>query len=233
MLWGIKPVQQQAAYGLAVEGLRRQIQLGLLLPGERMPAERKLAEELNVSRVTLREALRILETEGYLLVKRGSQGGAFVAEEEALRRITLRKISLDPAAAMRALEFREAVERVAAQLASARRTPADLRRLKEALSAIHRANSGGELRRAETSFGLALAEASQNMHFVQAAEQALSAANLPLVMGSIAEAREASEVLRRAVLDAIEARQSEAAERAALQIIERDRATFRSLPKVA
>ena len=101
MLWGIKPVQQQAAYGLAVEGLRRQIQLGLLLPGERMPAERKLAEELNVSRVTLREALRILETEGYLTVRRGSQGGAFVANEETLRKITLRRIALDPALPMR------------------------------------------------------------------------------------------------------------------------------------
>jgi DNA-binding FadR family transcriptional regulator len=233
MLWGIKPVQQQAAYGLAVEGLRRQIQLGLLLPGERMPAERRLAEELNVSRVTLREALRILETEGYLSVKRGSQGGAFVAAEDDLRRISLRRIALDPAAAMRALEFREAVERVAVQLAALRRTPADLRRLKDALSAIHLANSGGELRHAETSFALALAEASQNTHFAHATEQALAATNLPLMKGAVAEAREQSEALRRAVLDAIEAHQQDAAERTIINIIERDRTRFRALPKVA
>lgn len=233
MLWGIKPVQQQAAYGLAVEGLRRQIQLGLLLPGERMPAERKLAEGLNVSRVTLREALRILETEGYLTVRRGSRGGAFVATEESLLRLTLRKIALDPAAAMRALEFREAVERVAAQLASSRRTPADLRKLKEALTAIHKAATGGELRRAETSFALALAESGQNVHFAQAVEQALSASNLPLVTGPIAGTRDASEAMRQSVLEAVEARESEDAERAVMKIIEHDRTRFRLLPKVA
>jgi GntR family transcriptional regulator, transcriptional repressor for pyruvate dehydrogenase complex len=233
MLWGIKPVQLQAAYGLAVEGLRRQIQLSLLLPGERMPAERKLAEELNVSRVTLREALRILETEGFISVKRGSQGGAFVANEDVLNKIALHRISRDPAAAMRALEFREAVERVAAHLAATRRTPADLRSFRDSLSAIHTAKTGGELRRAETSFALALAEASHNLHFVHAVEQALSATNLPLITGQIITMCASSEKLRRAVADAVEAREPHAAEGAVLHIIERDRLQFRSLPKVA
>jgi GntR family transcriptional regulator, transcriptional repressor for pyruvate dehydrogenase complex len=233
MLWGIKPVQQQAAYGLAVEGLRRQIQLSLLLPGERMPAERKLAEELNVSRVTLREALRILETEGFISVKRGSRGGAFVADEATLNKLALHHISLDPAAAMRALEFREAVERVAANLAATRRTPADLRRFRDALNAIHTAKSGGELRRAETSFALALAEASHNFHFVHAVEQALSSTNLPFITGSIPDMCSTSEKLRRAVADAIEAREPKVAEEALLLLIERDRLQFRSLPKVA
>lgn len=233
MLWGIKPVQQQAAYGLAVEGLRRQIQLGLLLPGERMPAERKLAEEMNVSRVTLREALRILETEGYLSVKRGAHGGAFVAGEELLKKLTLRRIALDPAAAMRALEFRAAVEQVAAQLASSRRTPADLRQMKDAISAVHKSVTGGELRRAETAFALALATASHNLHFVHAVEEALAASVLPLVSGGIADARSASEALRREILGAVENRQSSEAERLVMQVIERDRDRFRSLPKVA
>lgn len=233
MLWGIKPVQQRAAYGLAVEGLRRQIQLGLLLPGERMPAERKLAEEMNVSRVTLREALRILETEGYLSVRRGSQGGAFVANEETLRKITLRRIAVDPAIPMRALEFREAVERVAAHHAALRRTPADLRRLKEALTAIHLAENGGELRRAESSFALGVAAASQNLHFQHAVEEALAATSLPLVAGSMLQLRDNSQTLHATLLDAIEKRSAEAAETAALGIVERDRARFRSLAKVA
>lgn len=233
MLWGIRPVQQQAAYGLAVEGLRRQIQLGLLLPGERMPAERKLAEEMNVSRVTLREALRILETEGYLIVRRGSQGGAFVVNEEALRKLTLRRIALDPAIPMRALEFREAVERVAAHHAALRRTPADLRRLKEALAAIHLADSGGELRRAESSFALGVAAASQNLHFLHAVEEALAATSLPLAANAAIAAREASEALHARLLEAIEARNPASAEKAAMLIIERDRSQFRTLAKVA
>ena len=49
MLWGLRPVEQLAAYGLVVERIRRQILLSLLLPGERLLPERKLAFEMNIS----------------------------------------------------------------------------------------------------------------------------------------------------------------------------------------
>ncbi|MEC8482530.1 MAG: GntR family transcriptional regulator, partial [Pseudomonadota bacterium] len=52
MLWGLRPVEQQAAYGLAVDRIKRQIHMGFIMPGERLPAERKLAEEVGLSRVT-------------------------------------------------------------------------------------------------------------------------------------------------------------------------------------
>jgi DNA-binding FadR family transcriptional regulator len=233
MLWGLKPVQQKAAYGLAVERLRRQIQLGLLLPGERMPAERRLSEELNVSRVTLREALRVLVTEGYLHVRRGSHGGAFISDEAALRKLALRQISLDPSGIMRALEFREASERIAARLAAVRRTPVNLRKLKDALKAIHTATSASELKRAETTFELALAEASQNTHFVHAVEEALAAEFLPLVQGPLPEMRRASEALRERLLEAIESRDEESADEIICEMIDRDRSRIRSAAKVA
>jgi GntR family transcriptional repressor for pyruvate dehydrogenase complex len=233
MLWGIKPVQQQAAYGLAVERLRRQIQLGLLLPGERMPAERKLSEELNVSRVTLREALRILATEGYLSVRRGAHGGAFISDEADLRKLALRKISLDPAGVMRALEFREANERRAARLAATRRTPANLHKLKDALKAIHVAASASELKRAETTFELALGEASQNAHFVHAIEEALAAEFVPLAQGPLPETRRASEDLREKLVEAIESRDEASADELVGEMIARDRIHVRSLARVA
>ena len=148
MLWGLRPVQLQAAHGLAVDVLRRQVHLGLLAPGERLPAERTLADQLGVSRVTLREALRVLEAEGYLSVRRGVQGGAFICDLKTLQRLATRHLGRDPAAAMRVFEFRDAIEPLAARLAAARRTPTHLQALTASLDAARSADSPATLRRA-------------------------------------------------------------------------------------
>lgn len=58
--------------------LRRQIVRGDLQPGQTLPAEVQLMAEFGVSRPTLREAFRILETETLISVRRGSRGGARV-----------------------------------------------------------------------------------------------------------------------------------------------------------
>src|ERR1700712_2146403 len=55
--------------------LRRQIVDGRLDPGDVLPPENQLAERFGVSRPTLREALRILETQGLLLTQQGSRFG--------------------------------------------------------------------------------------------------------------------------------------------------------------
>ena len=72
MLWGLRPLEPKATYGLAVDSLRRQIHSGLLLPEERLPAERQLSDSFGISRVTLREALRVLEESQYINVRRGA-----------------------------------------------------------------------------------------------------------------------------------------------------------------
>jgi DNA-binding FadR family transcriptional regulator len=60
---------------LVASDLRRRIIRGEMPPGDSLPSEPALIEVYNVSRPTLREALRILESEGLLSVKRGAQGG--------------------------------------------------------------------------------------------------------------------------------------------------------------
>ena len=59
--------------------IRQAIFSGLLTPGHKLPPEREMAERFQTSRVALREALRALEKEGMITIKRGSGGGAFVA----------------------------------------------------------------------------------------------------------------------------------------------------------
>lgn len=51
-----------------------------LSPGDRLPPERELALELTVSRTGLREALLLLEAQGFLSIRRGRHGGAFVQD---------------------------------------------------------------------------------------------------------------------------------------------------------
>lgn len=64
--------------------LRRQIVRGELNPGETLPPEMTLMEQFGVSRPTLREAFRILETESLIGVRRGARGGAQVLEPDPM-----------------------------------------------------------------------------------------------------------------------------------------------------
>lgn len=218
MLWGLKPIEQQAAYGLAVDRLKRFIHLGLLLPSERMPPERKLAEQISISRVTLREALRVLESEGYVTIRRGATGGAFVADEGQLREMAERHIAGDPAAAMRVFEYREIAEPFAARLAAVRRTPADLKRLDSAIAEVRAASSPGELRRGEAAFHLSIGQASNNRFLAASLEDALATLFLPLPSGDLAKERGESLMLRERVVEAIgERREAEAQQR--MQIV--------------
>ncbi len=73
-----RPVRGGNAFEITVARLAQAIKLGLVSEGERLPAERELAERLQVSRVTLREAIRAFREAGYLESRRGRTGGTFV-----------------------------------------------------------------------------------------------------------------------------------------------------------
>ena len=64
--------------GLIVDQVRLLVQDGQLTPGDRLPSERELCERFGVSRVTVREALRVLEAKGLIRIKVGAHGGSFI-----------------------------------------------------------------------------------------------------------------------------------------------------------
>ena len=115
--------------------LRHQITSGSWEVGDRIPPEGRLAEQLAVSRGTIREAIRVLSHAGMLEVRQGD--GTYVRRRidpgECLRRI-------DRAGLRAHLEVRRALEVEAARLAASRRTAADLSRLHLTLEA--RGDSG-------------------------------------------------------------------------------------------
>src|ERR1035437_6820217 len=74
----VSTVRVPKAGEMVAAQLRRQIVLGELKEGDQLPSESVLMEQFGVSRPTLREAFRILEAEGAIIVRRGARGGARV-----------------------------------------------------------------------------------------------------------------------------------------------------------
>lgn len=75
-----RPVRSGNSFEDTVARLLQTIRLGVVQPGEPLPAERDLAARFSVSRDTVREAIRSLSDAGYLVSRRGRYGGTFVAE---------------------------------------------------------------------------------------------------------------------------------------------------------
>jgi DNA-binding GntR family transcriptional regulator len=162
----LRPVHVAPAPAVVADRLRRMISLGDVLPGERLPAERRLAGELGVSRPTLRAALRVLQDEGAIVTRRGAAGGAFV---------TARTAVIGAERVREVFEFRVAVETAAARLAAARATPAEVARLRAHVQALERSTDVGAFRRADSAFHLAVADAAGNAMLRAAIEDARAA----------------------------------------------------------
>ncbi|ASR39124.1 GntR family transcriptional regulator [Prauserella marina] len=149
-----RPVRTGNAFEETVERLLQAVRLGVVGAGERLPAERELAERLGVSRVTLREAIRALADAGYVESRRGRYGGTFVKEC-----LPEPRAGAAPTAPVEdTLSLRFVLETGAAELAAARSlSQADRRHLSATLA---EANAAGvaEYRRRDSRLHLAIAE---------------------------------------------------------------------------
>ena len=75
-----KPFKQLRVSEGISEQIKQSILLGQFKPDDKLPSERELAEQFQVSRVAIREALRILELSGFITTRQGITGGAFVTD---------------------------------------------------------------------------------------------------------------------------------------------------------
>lgn len=159
----LRPVRAGNAFEETVERLLTAIRLGLVGPGEKFPAERDLAAQLGVSRLTLREALRSLQQAGFVESRRGRFGGTFVMASPPApgRAELLRQLREDGARLDDVLTFRMAVETGAAQLLAQAVAgpipPAAAEVLPARLAALATAGPQ-DYRRLDTLFHLAIAE---------------------------------------------------------------------------
>lgn len=73
-----RPVTPKRAFEDISDQIKRLIYSGVLKPNDRLPSERDLAEQFSTGRMSVREALRILEESGYITIRQGADGGIFV-----------------------------------------------------------------------------------------------------------------------------------------------------------
>lgn len=139
-------VRRHSAVGVTqatVSCLQQMIKDGRLKPGDRLPSERDLAQDLSVSRTALREALSILATIGQITAAPGGRGfliaGATDGTDTASWRFAARYSLAE------VYQFRHIAESHAAQLAAIRRTDADLEEMRQSIDLLRNAAHAGEL----------------------------------------------------------------------------------------
>lgn len=142
----LNPVSVPKASEVLADELRERILNGDLAEGAPLPAERELVRQTQMSRATVREALRILEVQNLIRVRSGRSGGAFVQRPTAsfmtnsvsmlIRGRGIKLVDL--------LETREALEPHCAELAARNRSHADIAALERANTAIEARGAGLE-----------------------------------------------------------------------------------------
>ena len=120
---------QPSASEVAERYLRSLIFSGQLAPGDKLPSERELAAHFGIARITLRAALRSLEEYGFLVIKIGSKGGAWINDAATIRLRWEDWMRAHKDQIRELLEYRRVVETQIAALAAERRTAKDLKLL--------------------------------------------------------------------------------------------------------
>ncbi|GJL82684.1 MAG: transcriptional regulator [marine bacterium B5-7] len=165
----LKPIKPSKISDAISEQLKEFIRDGTLKPGERLPSERELVDQLGVSRPSVREALLKLEAKGLVQTRQG--GGTYVSDVLAPSIVNpLADLMKDnPEAISDVLECRHGLEELAASYAALRATGADRETIHKKFLALDAANKARDLKRsalADAEFHMAIAEASHNFALI-------------------------------------------------------------------
>ncbi|MBA4785278.1 MAG: FadR family transcriptional regulator [Rhizobiales bacterium] len=154
----IKAAEPRRLYQQIADQIRALVQGGHFAPGARLPAERDLAQQLGVSRPSLREALIALEIEGSVEIRMGS--GIYITAEPDRRPWQTRSMGESPLELMQA---RAAVEGTVITLATARMTPEALQSIRQTLDDMRiEIEEGRKPLDQDRQFHLAIASQSGN-----------------------------------------------------------------------
>jgi GntR family transcriptional repressor for pyruvate dehydrogenase complex len=205
----VRPVRGHHAFEACVEQLATAIRLGVYPFNSTLPPERELAERLDVSRATLREAMSALRSAGLVETRRGRGGGTVVTmkPQGPSARAAGHTTAAQRADWLDALDFRRIVEPGAAAMAASR--PLDDRAragMEAAHAAVAGAGSRARHRQADSRFHLTIASVAGSARVVEAVtsvqaslHEMLSA--IPVLQTNISHSDTQHAALVRAVLD--------------------------------
>lgn len=158
------PKQNQKVYQIIFNRIKESILSGELLPGDKLPSERELASRFNVSRTSIREALRALEIHGIIESRQGD--GTFIKASEVkkvLEELSTAIHKTEDYLIYEMLEVRQALESECAYLAAYRANSYDLEQMRKCIEQMSSAGSDTEKGlMADLNFHLSIAEASHN-----------------------------------------------------------------------
>ena len=164
-----EPVATRRTFQEAVEQIAEKVKAGDLHVGDRLPSERELAARMQISRPTLREAVKVLAEAGVLEVRRGQAGGIFVAAELVPRELLQSRQEIRVGEVSGVLEARRLLEPRVAQLAAVHASEEDfavmaaLIERKRELAARHDVLRHEDLfLQLDLKFHLAMARATRN-----------------------------------------------------------------------
>jgi DNA-binding FadR family transcriptional regulator len=239
------------AWQVVAESLRRKIALGLYRPGDLLPSERQLAEGMGVSRITVREALRVLQGERLIETRRSNAGGAQVRAPRKRPDDEARdEVRRERARFLHIIDCRTANEALAARLAAELRTDAHLEALEETITAMDAPSRGldaphlteeeaeaerqaaiVEFRRQDSVFHLTIAAIPANPYLFRTIEWLRSEFFTPLDLLHRNRRMQDSVSEHVAILAAIRDRDGRTAEEAMLRHIESTRRSLNQLAK--
>ena len=206
--------------------IRDAIVAGDLIVDQRLPSEAELADQFDVSRPTVREALKRLAAQSLIRTQRGATGGAFVNrlryEEAYAQQVTTSTLllSMNAVSFDVACEARYALERACAPLSAARRTPDQLATMR---AEIHRQGQPGlsdeGFCASDVAFHRALVDGAANPVLSYQLAGAVEAMQ-PLInmITFTARSREEIVALHTRIADAIEGGKAKAADTALIEL---------------
>jgi DNA-binding FadR family transcriptional regulator len=159
------PLQSRRTFEEILARLRDAFRSGQLSQGDRLPAERELAEQFGVSRASVREAIRVLEALGVVTVKPGPDNGALLVADAAgaFRSILEYQLELRGIRIASLVEFRIVLESWSARAAAERAAPGTLERAGRLVGEMAAAElAPAAFQRLDAAFHLEIARASAN-----------------------------------------------------------------------
>jgi GntR family transcriptional regulator, transcriptional repressor for pyruvate dehydrogenase complex len=169
-----EPVLAARSFERAIEHLVEGIERARLRVGDRLPSESELADQLQISKPTLRQALRVLERAGVIRVRRGSGGGIFMAAELIPFDLLNAYVASEEQQVVEVLTARRTIESDVARLATLSATQEDLEEIEHTVELLdrHRGNRPMVFR-ADAAFHRAVSRASHN-RVLQSAMRSIS-----------------------------------------------------------
>ncbi|HEY9753704.1 MAG TPA: FadR/GntR family transcriptional regulator [Oculatellaceae cyanobacterium] len=166
-------MREKRAFKEIAEQIRSSIYAKTLKPGDKLPSERELAAQFKVGRISVREALRMLEQAGLVYVRQGTNGGAYVKEADTsvIAESVYDVLSRNDIRLEDLTEARLAVEKQILQSAFEKITEEDLEKLRQCViefgSAIrgNKASSHTPVHYDVSKFHMVLAGATRNPVF--------------------------------------------------------------------